>query len=69
MEIDAKKPEFNNDELSIDVKTGLEGVVIPVKEEDIKPDTHVVIPEYDVTISNTEVVFTILFNFSLLLLL
>ena len=56
MEVDYKKNDLNNDDISIDVKTTVESSVIPTKEfTDIKPDTHVIIPEYDVTITNTEV--------------
>ena len=56
MEEEYKKNNYNNDDTSIDVKTTVQSSVIPTKElTDIKPDTHVIIPEYDVTITNTEV--------------
>lgn len=56
IEIDIKNHDFNNNELSGDIKPSVQSVVIPTQQDiEKKPESPVVAPEYDVTISNTEV--------------
>lgn len=68
VEIDLKKSEVNNNEFSGDIKPGVQAVVIPTHHDiEEKPASPQALPEYDVTITNTEVIVVVNFKCSLLL--
>lgn len=62
IENDIKKPEQNNNEFSADVKSSVHVDVIPTKhDEEKKPDSPIPEPEYDMTITNSEVRIVVVF--------
>lgn len=68
VEIEIKKSEVNNNEFSGDIKPGVQAVVIPTHHDiEEKPSSPQALPEYDVTITNTEVIALAISKCSLLL--